>query len=132
MILDDYLADQGKRRWLWGDVDCVQFGLGWARARTGRPLTAFFGYNSRLAAERALQARGGLEAIVRDWMARNGFPPTDEPEDGDIGLAPALARHINWVDPVAVVIRRAGWWLTRERKGIGGMDFGKIPAWRIC
>ena len=95
-------------------------------------MRAFFDYASRADAERALQARGGLEAIVRDWMARNGFPPTDEPEDGDIGLAPALARHINWVDPVAVVIRRAGWWLTRERKGIGGMDFGKIPAWRIC
>ena len=91
-------------------------------------MRAFFDYASRADAERALQARGGLEAIVRDWMARNGFPPTDEPEDGDIGLAPVPA---GGVDAVAVVIRRGPWWITREPRGIGGMDFGRIPAWRV-
>lgn len=128
MTLDEYLNREGARRWLWGDVDCVQFGLGWARERTGRPLTAFFGYHSRPAAEAALQARGGLESIVREWMATNGFPPTDEPDDGDIGLAHSPR---GGVDPVAVVIRRGPWWITREPRGIGGMDFGRIPAWRV-
>lgn len=126
--LDDYLAREGARRWAWGSCDCVCFGLGWARAATGRDLTAFFAYASRSDAERALRARGGLEAIVRDWMARNGFQPTSQPEDGDIGLAPSPA---GGVDAVAVVIRRGPWWITREPRGIGGLNFERIPAWRI-
>jgi hypothetical protein len=128
MTLDEYLEDQSRRRFSYGTVDCVQFGLGWAREATGRPLAAFFAYGSRVDAERAVQARGGLESIVRSWMERNGFQPTDEPEDGDIGLAPVPA---GGVAPVAIVIRRGPWWITREPKGIGGMDFGRIPAWRV-
>lgn len=128
MTLDEYLTREGSRRWDWGACDCVQFGLQWAREATGRPLQAFFDYASRADAERALQARGGLETIVREWMSRNGFQSTDEPEDGDIGLAPVPA---NGVDAVAIVIRRGPWWITREPRGVGGMDFGKIPAWRV-
>ena len=128
MTLDDYLAREGARRWDWGNCDCVQFGLGWAREATGRPLAPFFTYQTRVDAERALQARGGLENIVRDWMDCNSFEPTGEPEDGDIGLAPSPA---GGVDKVAIVIRRGPWWITREPRGIGGMDFGKIPAWRV-
>lgn len=128
MTLDEFLERESSRMFVYGDCDCVQFALSWARERTGRPLTAFFGYHSRPTAEAALKARGGLERIVREWMAENGFQPTDEPDDGDIGLAPSPS---GGVDTVAVVIRRGPWWITREPRGIGGMDFGKIPAWRV-
>ncbi len=128
MTLDEFLDDQSRRRFIWGETDCVAFGLAWAREASGRPLAAFFDYGSRRDAERALQARGGLEVIVRDWMTRNRFPAIDEPEDGDIGLAPT---SVGIVAPVAVVIRRCGWWITRELKGVGGMQFKDIPAWRV-
>lgn len=134
MTLDDYIDAEGKRRWFWGKCDCVQFALGWARANTGRPLPAFFEYGSRGDAVRALQARGGLAAIVREWMALNDFALTAEPDDGDIGLARVPVPTAESVAPVALVIRRGPWWLTREPRGIGGAGtmLEVISAWRIC
>lgn len=129
MTLDEYLDAEGKRRWRWGSCDCVQFALGWARAHTGRPLPAFFDYSSRDDAMRALHARRGLAAIVREWMTMNGFEPVTEPEDGDIGLAPV---PVVLTAPVAPVIRRGPWWLTREVRGIGGGALEVTSAWRIC
>jgi hypothetical protein len=127
MTLDDFLDLHAKRPLVWGESDCVQFGLQWAKERTGRPLTAMFDYHSQKQAISALRARGGLERIVPDWMGRNGFRPTETPDDGDVGLAPVASG----VDPFAVVIRYGPWWISREPKGIGGMQFEKIRSWRI-
>lgn len=134
MTLDEYLEHQGSLRWFWGKVDCVQFALGWARAKTGKNLPAFFEYGGRSEAMRALEARGGLAAIVQEWMALNRFAPTDEPDDGDIGLARVPVPTAESVAPVALVIRRGPWWLTREPRGIGGAGtmLDVISAWRIC
>lgn len=130
--LDDYLAAQMGRRWRWGEVDCVQFGLGWARERTGRPLSAFWSYQSREDAERLLRGAGGLGEVVGRWMRDNGFAATAAPDDGDVGLAPVPPGALGAVAPVAVVIRRGPWWMTREIRGVGGLHFEAIPAWRIA
>lgn len=132
MSLDEYLDAQSALRWRFGVVDCGQFGLGWARERcAGRRLTPMSLYSGRAGAMAVLKARGGFEQLVRDWMTENGFLPTATPDDGDIGLAPVPVSTSESVANVAIVIRRGPWWITREPRGIGGMEFGAIPAWRI-
>ncbi len=131
MTLDEYLDAQGGKRWRWGDCDCVQFGLGWARERSGRPLKAFFAYRSRKDAEGALRARGGLLAIVRDWMAANGFPRVDDPEDGDIGIAPTPGVGEDAIAGYSIVIRYGPWWIGKTPRGIGSAGATEIPAWRV-
>ena len=129
--LHDYLDAQRQRRFVWGESDCVQFGLGWVRARTGRPLAAFEPYCSRADAVALLRRHGGLGAVVERWMADCGFKPTDAPDDGDVGLAPVEPVPEWGGEAVAVVIRCGPWWMSREPRGIGGKSLGRIPAWRI-
>ena len=131
MTLQDYLDLQAGRRFVWGESDCVAFGLQWARARTGRPLQAFFEYASRDQAAQAIAARGGLEAIVTDWMDRNGFAPTQDPDDGDLGLAPARGGCDDSIAGCAVVIRCGPWWIGKAPRGIASVAAKGIPAWRI-
>lgn len=132
MTLDDYLNAQGARRFVWGVSDCVQFGLGWAREATGRPLAPFCSYGSRAEAKRALESRGGLERVVRDWMAQNGFAPTSDPDHGDIGLAPRPPQSEDIIAGLAIVIRSGPWWVGKSPRGIRSVLAGKdILAWRI-
>lgn len=138
MTLAEYLERAGQKRWKWGEVDCGQFGLGWVRERTGQPLPALFDYSSQDDLLAALQANGGLAAVVSRWMETNGFRPTLDPDDGDIGLAPIRERRgarlspIEGLAPVAIVIRFGARWISQESRGIGGLEFEGIPAWRIA
>ena len=131
MTLGEYLTAQSAARWSWGRVDCVQFGLQWARESTGRPLTAFSAYSGREGAMAVLETHGGLERIVRDWMVRNGFDPTDTPDDGDIGLAPVERRGEGGLAGFSVVIRSGPWWIGKTPRGIASVAVEGIPTWRV-
>ena len=130
MTLNEYLAFQSGRRWRWGAVDCVSFGLDWAREKTGRRLKPLGEWHSETEACAMLREGGGLERIVREWMSANGFEPTDAPEDGDIGVVPtAIVAGV--VSDVAVMIRCGKWWVGKTPKGIASADVRRVPAWRI-
>jgi len=131
MTLDEYLTAQSARRWSWGNVDCVQFGLQWAKEASNHPLTAFRAYSGRSGAMAVLEAYGGLERIVRDWMDANGFPPVEQPEDGDIGLAPVERVGDDGLAGFSIVIRSGPWWIGKTPRGIGSVAVEGIPAWRV-
>ena len=131
MTLDEYLTAQSARRWRFGECDCVQFGLQWARERTGRTLTAFSVYSGRAGALAVLEAHGGLDRIVRDWMAANGFAPVDSPDDGDIGLAPVERIGEDGLAGFSIVIRSGPWWIGKTPRGIASVSVEGIPAWRV-
>lgn len=136
MTLDEYVRAEMARRWRWGSVDCVEFGRKWICERTGRNLPAFAKYGNWHEAMAVLAERGGLAAIVREWMAVHGFEQTECPEDGDVGIANVPIASSEGTDRAAIVIRRGPWWLTREREfpGVGGIGAVlEVPAaWRIC
>ena len=131
MILDDYLAAWGARRFAWSKSDCIQVGLCWARERTGRHLSASFAYATRNEADAALRARGGLRPVLEAWMTANGFPRTDDPQDGDIGLAEIPRFDEDQIAGAAVVIRYGPWWVGKAPKGICSIPATGIPAWRV-
>ena len=131
MTLDDYLADQAGRRWKWGSVDCVSFALEWARAKTGRTLTPFCDWASRDEAAAILSAGGGLQTIVARWMAENGFAPTDDPKDGDIGVVPVAFDGAGLPVDVAVMIRKGKFWIGKTPKGIASALVKSAPAWTL-
>ena len=131
MTLDDYLVAWGARRFAWSKTDCIQFGLCWARERTGRVLTPSFAYATRKDAEAALRARGGLRPVIAAWMAANSFAPTDDAQDGDIGLAEVPRFDEDQIAGAAVVIRYGPWWVGKAPKGICSIPAVGIPAWRV-
>lgn len=129
--LDDYLDSASQQRWAWGRMDCVQFGLGWASARVGRPLPAPLDYRDARTAKAFLEAHGGLLSVVGQWCEANGFAPTSEPEDGDIGVAPIEAADPMNIAGASVMIRRGPWWLGKALRGYVGFSTHGIPAWHI-
>lgn len=133
--LDEYLDLASRQRWRWGALpagDCVQFGLGWASARVGRPLAAPLAYSDAQTARAFLAAHGGLLGVVSAWCEANGFAPTSEPDDGDIGVAPMEADDRMNIAGACVVIRRGPWWLGKALRGYGSVAAPQgIPAWRI-
>lgn len=131
ITLDDYLDLASARRWAWGDMDCVQFGLGWIRARTGRDLPAWATYSDSDAAVAALRAHGGLESLVAAWMQENWFKATDAPEDGDVGVVPVPRTDRMNIAGACVVIRRGPWWIGKALRGIASMGARETKAWRI-
>lgn len=94
-------------------------------------MRAFVEYGSRKDADAALRARGGLRATVGQWMKANGFPPTDDAEDGDIGLAEVPRFDEDAIAGAAIVIRYGPWWLGKAPKGICSIPAVGIPAWRV-
>lgn len=129
--LDEYLDIASRRRWSWGRMDCVQFGLGWARARAERPLRVPLVYWDATAASDFLEPHGGLLAVVSEWMDAYGFSPTTEPDDGDIGVAPLDRSDRMNIAGAAVVIRRGPWWIGKALRGLCSVPAEGIPAWRI-
>lgn len=131
LTLDDYLDAASRQRWAWGVCDCVQFGLGWASACAGRPLSTPLAYRDAETAVAFLEARGGLGAVVGEWMAANDFEPVSDPDDGDIGVAPLPGTDRMSIAGACVVIRRGPWWLGKTLRGFGSVRAEGIPAWRI-
>lgn len=131
ITLDDYLDSASRQRWAWGRMDCVQFGLGWVSARVGRPLALPLAYRDAKAAMAFLDAHGGLHGVVAEWMAANGFPPTDAPEDGDVGVVPVIDIDPMNIAGASVVVRRNCWWIAKALRGYVGLSVQGIPAWRI-
>jgi hypothetical protein len=129
--LDDYLDAASRRKWSWGKMDCVQFGLEWARARSERPLRVPLVYWDAAAAAAFLEPHGGLLAVVSEWMDAYGFMPTDAPDDGDIGVAPIDRSDRMNIAGAAVVIRRGPWWIGKALRGLASIPSDRIPAWRI-
>lgn len=136
MTLDEYLDIASRQRWYWGRIpagDCVQFGLGWASARVGRPLSSPLIYRDAGAARAFLEANGGLVGVVTQWCKAHGFARTDEPDDGDIGVAPVEGAGNMNIAGACVVIRRGPWWLGKTLSGYGSVAAPHgIPAWRIA
>lgn len=131
--LDEYLDVASRQRWRWGRPygDCVQFGLGWASARIGRPLSVPLAYSDPETARVFLDAHGGLAGVVSQWCEANGFAPASDPDDGDIGVAPVERSDPMNIAGACVVIRRGPWWLGKALRGFGSVAAQGIPAWRI-
>jgi len=130
--LDEYLDLASRRRWRWGQMDCVQFGLGWAIERAARDLAAPLAYHDADTARAFLAMNGGLLNVVSQWMDAHGFEPTAEPDDGDIGVASVSGDDPMNIAGACVAIRRGPWWIGKAVRGLCSVGGESIPTWRIA
>ncbi|MDD2870242.1 hypothetical protein [Neomegalonema sp.] len=89
MTLSDYLAQARSRRWLWGEVDCLHFALGWLAEATGRDLRPTLpAYGSYREGRRMLGALWpDYGAMLEDLAGRAGWLPRGgAPQAGDLAL----------------------------------------------
>ena len=119
-----------------GKVDCLQFGLGWVAAATGRELVAPFYYSSAAEAREYLIAHGGLERVVGEFLEGLGFKRVSVPEEGDVAVVPMPTTRGEEAN-TSVVIRSGPWWVGKTARGLAGVDLEanptleEVPTWRI-
>ncbi|MER8999997.1 hypothetical protein NKJ52_20635 [Mesorhizobium australicum] len=91
MTLEEYI--RLPHRWQWGFSDCTLFTANWVVAATGKDPGAEL-RSTYLDAEGAaaiLRASGGAERLVGSKLGALGFPRTNDPRDGDIGIVNAMS-----------------------------------------
>ncbi|ESQ82399.1 hypothetical protein AEAC466_17400 [Asticcacaulis sp. AC466] len=72
----------------WRTHDCLIWPANWVALVSGRDPAAPWrnAYHDARSALRLVSDAGGIEALVRTAMAREGFEMTDTPTVGDVGL----------------------------------------------
>lgn len=132
MTLDAYLETAGAAPWRWGTLDCTLFASDWVLARTGiDPAAPIRGrYSDAEGARGLLDAHGGLLALVAPLMDVAGFPRTDDPQTGDVGIITAPVDGIGSGSHVAA-IRQGKWWVVKGLRGMGAGSYQTVAAWSI-
>lgn len=112
-------------------MDCCAFAGGWIKEATGKdPYGIVRGSYATAGDVRRLVSRaGGLVALVERTLA--GFPLTDDPQHGDIGIIEVPKQGPLGVAGFAVVIRSADWWIGKTETGIAGLRAPHVRAWTI-
>jgi hypothetical protein len=127
--LNAYLAEAGKRRWAWGETDCVMFLAGWLIAARGIDPAAPYRGAYRTAAEcYALAEReGGLLRLLGRALARAGLEPVSEAMPGDIALVRAPAASLGLIGAIKV----EGGWAMRTLRGLVVGPAEAAAVWRV-
>lgn len=98
-LLVTFARDVARRRFEWGEHDCLLMLADWAEVRTGAdPAKGWRGhYRTRIGALRIISRAGGISSLVGRALAKVGAVPVTDTRRGDIavtrgpeGLAGAL------------------------------------------
>lgn len=136
-VLSEFLADATRRRWRWGETDCMLTVCDWiAVARGFDPAAPFRGRYSDEAGCRALLASaGGLLRLVRETFTSAGLKVTASPSAGDVAVVRApvvrgeriVTRHTG-----AICVGYGGVAVMRPDRGLViARDFPVVCAWSI-
>jgi len=125
-LLDNYIAQEINKSFLWGDTDCCTTADKWVFLRTGKsPLSE----NKSLVideknAKRMLRSKNMLK-IAADVL--KDYQQTKTPKTGDIGIIVLDKRTI------AFAIKTKDGWFTRNEKGCHFFNEGDFVAraWNI-
>lgn len=128
MTLQQFLAAEAARPFVWGDTDCASTADRWVRHCTGRSPLALYGRAHRDAAEAKawLAEAGGLVAAVPRVMRAAGLRLVDDLTAGDVGLIQAGS-------VACVAIWTGQLWFSRHEGGLLGLPGScKRRAWRVA
>lgn len=132
MTLPEFLFDLSRRRWEWGQCDCLLALADWIRAKHGVDLGASRRgtYTTERECEELLTREGGILAFVCRIMADNGFDQTETATAGNIGLvyAPTSA-GIQLTGAIAVNER--SWALLTPDKGLVITPMRVAAIWNV-
>lgn len=115
-LLTRFLADAGRRGFIWGQHDCMLFVADWALKLTGvDPGAPWRGTYASAAEAAAILARfGGPGPLLHHALTPSGWWPVHECEPGDIAVVRAPTRT-NWALNAAIFEGRGRFCLLTER-----------------
>jgi hypothetical protein len=138
LILADYLARAGRKRFAWGgEIDCWTFGLDWVRECVGiDPLGDFRGsYSDARQARCIVRDQGGAFVFADSLLRAVGLESAAAVRPGDIGIAWAAWRKFHGrtilAHATALCIRPKLWAIKPADGGIMLADFPIAHAWTL-
>jgi hypothetical protein len=135
--LKHYLAENGRRRFVWGELDCFLFVADWVEQITRRdPASAYRGaYATSRYGRNIIKANGGVLQFAHDLLTRVGCEQTERPDVGDVALVRValLARGKRAIlVPTGAICSRVNMWAIKSRGA--SLTFGNLPvirAWKV-
>lgn len=107
--------------------DCVGMTCSWVKKRTGiDPGAHLRRYSGLAAAERIIRRHGGFLPMWRTCMSAAGFPETNAPQIGDVGVVRDAAGQ------QVAAIRINGAWAGKTTRGVQIEDFPMLAAWSLA
>ena len=125
MTLDEFLAQEAAKPFVWALNDCTMMCDRWVRLKLGvSPVAAGpIVYGDR---DTALAVLPRLPLIMNAAMRRAGIAKTASPQRGDVGLVVVGER-------IGPAIHAGGHWITRHEDGFFTAPLANVwKAWRIC
>lgn len=134
--LSAFLSDLARRRWQWGETDCLLVLADWIKAARGfDPAARFRGhYSDRDGAERYLMVNGGLLSLVTETLHDAGMTATSAPRPGDIAVvrAPCAERAgIAMSDTGAICVAPDRFAIFTPDAGVVIAPLPLRAAWRV-
>ncbi len=125
LTLESYIGEQARRRYAWGEHDCILFVADWIALYRGVDLAADMrgSYNNEIEGKKLFAGHGGLPRLIGKVMRRAGFMLTRTPVRGDAAM-------VAFGDKICCAICTGPGWAARLESGITVSRYGRmIAAW---
>ena len=125
MLLEDYIKQEIKKPFIWGETDCCATAIRWARIHSGMKVEHEF-YSSKEEAEELLKD-GFIKVLSGVFYEFLSCKP-NKIKKGDVGIIILNDRE------GALGIKTATGWFTRNENGLMVLpnEVGIAKAWNIC
>jgi hypothetical protein len=135
MTLPEYLAALARKRFAYGESDCLMILADWVRIRRGvDPAADVRGiYRDEAGCRAVLIARGGLVRCIERALAPLGIGRTATPRHGDIGLVRTFIRRGERavLRPVGALCVAPDRWAVMTDRGLTVACFEPFRAWAL-
>lgn len=131
-VLPVFLADLARRRWRWGETDCLMVLSDWVRLMRGvDPAAPWRGtYSTEAECWSILDSAGGIEALLTRTMAVHGFSQIEVEECGAIGLVTAPTSR-GRQSTGAICAGPLRWAVTTRDRGLVVAPLVPLAIWRL-
>jgi hypothetical protein len=135
MALPEYLATLARKRFVYGETDCLMILADWVRHRRGvDPAARWRGtYHDEAGCRAALIAGGGLVRCIEAGLGPLGIVRTAAPRHGDIGLVRTFIQRGARVvlRPVGALCVAPDRWAVMTDRGLSVARFEPYKAWAL-